>query len=65
MLLASAIVITACQTTGSGTSNVTCSTMRFVYLSKKDTPVTITQVAENNAAWISLCGNPPPVKKGK
>lgn len=64
-MLACGIVLTACQTTGSGTSNVTCSTMKFVYLSRKDTPGTITQVAENNAAWISLCGNPPPAKKGK
>jgi hypothetical protein len=32
--------------------------MKFVWLSRKDTAGTISQVAENNAAHVSLCGNP-------
>lgn len=59
-LIVAAGVVAGCQHTGAGTSNVTCATMKFVYLSKKDTPGTIREVALNNAAWISLCGNPPP-----
>jgi hypothetical protein len=64
-LLAAALVLGACATgPGAGTTNVTCQTMTFVYLSKKDTPGTIKQVALNNASWISTCGNPPaPPKK--
>lgn len=50
----------ACQTTGSGMSNVTCESVAFVWLSQKDTKLTQRQVAENNAAWISICGSPPP-----
>lgn len=61
-LIAVALALGGCVTTGAGTSNVTCATITFVYLSKKDTPKTITQVALNNAAWISTCGNPPPQK---
>jgi hypothetical protein len=64
-LIAVAVALGGCQTTGAGTSNVTCATMTFVYLSKKDTPKTISQVALNNAAWISTCGNPPPQTKAK
>lgn len=64
-LIATALMVAGCMHTGpgAGTSNVTCSTMEFVYLSKKDTPGTIQKVALNNAAWISLCGNPPPQPK--
>lgn len=58
-LIAGALTLGGCVTTGAGTSNVTCATMTFVYLSKRDTPKTINQVALNNAAWISTCGNPP------
>lgn len=64
-LIAVALALGGCQITGAGTSNVTCATMTFVYLSKKDTPKTITQVALNNAAWISVCGNPPAQQKAK
>lgn len=53
-------VLGGCASVGAGTSNVTCQTMKFVYLSRKDTPKTIQQVAGNNAAWISVCGSPPP-----
>jgi hypothetical protein len=43
-----------CQTLGGGTRNVTCETIRFVYLSRKDTPDTIKQVVANNGALIGL-----------
>ena len=56
-------IVAGCQHTGAGTTNVTCATIKFVYLSKKDTPGTIREVALNNAAWISTCGNPPPPPK--
>lgn len=59
-LIAIGLVLGGCATNlGAGNSNVTCQTMTFVWLSKKDTPGTIKQVAGNNAAWISTCGNPP------
>lgn len=64
--LAILLVLPSCAANiGAGTSNVTCSTMTFVYLSRKDTPKTINQVALNNASWISTCGNPPPRAKAK
>lgn len=60
-LLGASLVLAACASPniGAGTRNVTCETMTFVWLSKKDTAGTIKQVAGNNAAWISTCGNPP------
>lgn len=51
-------MLAGCQTTGSGTSSVTCETIQFVYLSRKDTTETIRQVVGNNAAWVAACGNP-------
>lgn len=58
-MLCASLMLTNCQTTGSGTKQVTCETMKFVRLSHKDTPGTIKQVAGNNGAWVALCGNPP------
>lgn len=51
-------MLAGCQTVGSGTKQVTCETMKFVWLSRKDTAPTVRQVAANNGAWVSLCGNP-------
>lgn len=53
-----AVALGGCQTIGSGTSSVTCETMTFVYLSRKDTAGTIKQVVPNNAAWVAACGKP-------
>lgn len=64
-LLLVAFFLAGCQTIGAGTKNVTCESIKFVWLSRKDTPGTQQQVAENNAAWISICGEPPPKPKGK
>ena len=58
LTLALALPIASCQTAGSGTKSVSCSSFNFVWLSRKDTQGTIRQVGANNAAWISLCGNP-------
>jgi hypothetical protein len=33
--------------------------MKFVWLSRKDTPGTTRQVVANNGAWVALCGTPP------
>ena len=57
---ATSLVLAGCQTTGSGTRNVTCETIKFVYLSRKDTKETIRQVVGNNGALVALCGAPPP-----
>lgn len=57
------LMLPSCANLGAGTTNVTCSTMTFVYLSRKDTPKTINQVALNNASWISTCGSPPKAKR--
>ncbi len=64
LMLSSSLTLAGCfQTLGSGTKSVTCETMTFVYLSRKDTPGTIKQVAGNNGAWVSLCGNPPKLQR--
>lgn len=63
--LLAVFLLPGCVTTGAGTKNVTCESIKFVWLSRKDTLGTQQQVAENNAAWISICGNPPPKPKGK
>lgn len=54
-----------CQTTGSGSPSVTCETIKFVYLSRKDTAETIRQVVGNNGALVAICGAPPPYHKAK
>ena len=59
MICALVIPLAACQTIGSGTKSVTLETIKMVCLSRKDTPGTILQVAENNAALASL-GAPKP-----
>lgn len=47
---------TAHQTPIAGTVSVMCRDMRPVAYSMKDTPLTITQVQKNNAAWHAVCG---------
>lgn len=51
-----AVGVGGCQTTGSGTSNVTCETIKIVKMSRKDTAGTIKQVVPNNAALTAICG---------
>lgn len=63
LMLSVSLMMGACQTVGSGTRNVTCETIRFVYLSRKDTKETITQTVGNNGAWVALCGAPPSYKR--
>jgi len=48
---------------GSGSKNVTCETIKFVYLSRKDTKETIRQVVGNNGALVAICGAPPAFRK--
>lgn len=50
------VTLGGCQSTGLGTSNVTCETIRVVKLSHKDTADTIKQVVPNNAALTAICG---------
>jgi hypothetical protein len=54
-------LISACQTTGTGT-DVTTRVIKFVCLSKKDTRLTKEQVAKNNAALLALGGKKPRCK---
>ena len=58
-LLMAGFAISGCQTTGGGTSSVTCETIKFVYLSRRDTKETIRQVVGNNGALTAICGAPP------
>ncbi len=58
LVIGGAISLGGCATTGEGTKNVTCETVKFVWLSHKDTPGTIRQVTSNNGAWVALCGDP-------
>jgi hypothetical protein len=54
--------LTACQTTmGSVVTSqdsirVACQSFNPIRWSKQDTPLTIAQVREANAAWQALCG---------
>ena len=57
------ISLGGCVTTGSGSPSVTCQTMKFVYLSRKDTTETIKQVVGNNGALVAICGAPPKYRK--
>ena len=61
LLTGSAIELGGCASAsiGAGVSNVTLETIHVVCLSHKDTPYTITQVAENNGALKAL-GAPKP-----
>lgn len=61
-MLCASLMTAACQTDGSGTKLVTCETIKFVWLSHKDTKETIRQVVANNGAWVAICGQP---KKSK
>ena len=58
LMLSASLMMASCQTTGSGTSSVTCDTIKFVYLSHKDTKETIRQVVGNNGALVAICGAP-------
>lgn len=58
VLAASAVLLTACLTDGSGT-NVTTRTIKIVCMSRKDTKPTQQQVGENNAVLEEL-GAPKP-----
>ncbi len=53
-MLSASLMLTNCQTTGGGTKQVTCETIKFVYLSRKDTAGTIKQVVPNNGALLAL-----------
>lgn len=52
------VSLMGCATDGAGTRNVTCESVKFVWLSRKDTQGTIRQVTANNGAWVALCGDP-------
>lgn len=62
-MLSASLMMGACQTTGSETRSVTCETIKFVYLSRKDTKETIRQVVGNNGALVAICGAPPSYRK--
>ena len=57
-LILLAIHLASCQTTGSGAIDpalVACASFKPVYWSKADTPATVAQVKEHNAAYKELC----------
>lgn len=58
-LILLATLTASCQTTGSGGTSATlvaCQSFKPVYWSKNDTPQTVAQIKENNAAGAALCG---------
>jgi hypothetical protein len=59
-MLSASLMLMGCQTTGSATKLVTCETITFVWLSRKDvlTPGTTRQIVANNGAWQAVCGKP-------
>lgn len=57
-LILLATLTASCQTTGSGGTStlVACQSFKPVYWSRSDTPDTVAQIKENNAAGKALCG---------
>jgi hypothetical protein len=69
LLIGYALVLMACQTTGSGgtegpsSASAACRSFTPIYWSKTDSVETQRQAIAHNAAWSKLCavnGNPPP-----
>lgn len=60
MLLLLATVIAGCKTTDSAGATdavrVACQSFQAIYWSKNDTPETVKQVKEHNAAGKAICG---------
>lgn len=57
-LLAAALILTSCQTTGTSGPDpelVACRSFEPVTWSAKDTPETIKQIKAHNAAWAAVC----------
>lgn len=58
-LILLATLTASCATTDFGGTNpalVACASFKPVYWSKADTPATVVQIKENNAAGVALCG---------
>jgi hypothetical protein len=49
------LLLTACQTTGSGVRSVACETFAPITWSAKDTRPTIRQIVGHNAVGVKLC----------
>jgi hypothetical protein len=49
------LLLTACQTTGSGVRSVACESFKPITWSKSDTRPTIRQVVGHNATGKALC----------
>ena len=57
MLLPVSLLLTGCQTMGSGeTDKAYCRAFKPVAWSVRDTPETIDQTKANNAVGVALCG---------
>lgn len=53
--MALTLMTAACQTTGSGGTDVSCRVFAPIDWSREDTPATARQVRGHNAAWSDLC----------
>ena len=62
-ICASGTLMAACQTIGSGTSQVALESLKIVCLSRKDTKETQLAVGENNAALTALGAPKPECKR--
>lgn len=59
-MLASALAMAGCQTTGSGaTKAALCDQFQPLRWSASDTPETIRQSREHNAVGVAICGWKP------
>jgi hypothetical protein len=53
------LLLTNCQTTGSGDRSVACETFKPIYWNKADTRPTIRQIVGHNATGKALCSWKP------
>ncbi len=54
-MLSAALTMTSCGTTVSGVTDASCTVFRPIGWSVRDTPQTIREVKEHNAAWEAIC----------
>jgi len=47
--------LTACETTQTGVIDTSCTAFVQIKFSSRDTPETVREIREHNAAWAALC----------
>jgi outer membrane biogenesis lipoprotein LolB len=60
VLPAALLMLTGCQTTTpSGAIDTSCLAFEPVTYSRRDTPQTVREIRQHNAAFAAICGAPP------